>query len=221
MIRSLAGILLRRTIDPVSPHGSKIDDNTTAQLRTELMNIWAREQNHIILRRLSHIIAQSASNGKWVDLIPSIVSHGSTISESTGLIPLIHIIEIIADYCPDDVLTHSQCLISFLGENLSSDDGRVQISAAKATGACIVTLEDDGARADFKPAGMTFGMSNDGVKEGCRKLYESFIWCSSTQWTLHRSLHIQSNFHILYESLHFAPNIVNLTLFSTYVQYNP
>ena len=153
MIRSLAGILLRRTIDPTSPHGSQIDDNTTSQIRTELMNIWAGETNHMILRRLSHVIAQSASNGNWVDLIPAIVSHSSTVTDPNGLISLLNIIEILADYCPGDILTHAACLISFLGEHLSADSLSVQTAAAKATGACIVSLEDDTARAAFKPAG--------------------------------------------------------------------
>jgi hypothetical protein len=156
MIRSLAGILLRRTIDPASPHGQQIDDNITAHIRSELMNIWARESNSVILRRLSHIIAQSASNGKWVDLIPSIVNHSATITEVSPLLSSLNIVEIIADYCPDDILTHIPCLIAFLGQHLESDNNTVQVAAAKATGACIVTLEDDNARASFKPAGMNY-----------------------------------------------------------------
>lgn len=145
-IRSLAGILLRRNLD------NNIKDlSLLIQIRNELLSIWSNENNYIILRRLSHIIAQNASNGNWVDLIPSLLNHGSSI-QGDKLISLLNLIEIIAEYCPDDILTHLSILVNFLGPFLVQSDINIQISCAKTVSACIVSVQDESARDLFKPA---------------------------------------------------------------------
>ena len=62
------------------------------------------------------------------------------------------LIETVSEYAPDDILTHIQVLGGFLSSHLSSADTNVQVACAKSTGACIVALEEDGAREAFKPA---------------------------------------------------------------------
>jgi importin-5 len=153
VIRSLSGILLRRILDSGTAHGNKVyqDQASLFSIRNNLLDIWSHEMNSLILRRLAHILAQIASNGNWMELIPSLLSHGATL-EGNSLIALLNLIEIIAEYCPDDVLTHLSSLVSFLGPHLIQNDPRIQIACAKAVGACIVSARDEGARETFKPA---------------------------------------------------------------------
>jgi importin-5 len=153
MIRSLAGILLRRILDNGTVNGNKIsqDQSSVTSIRNNLLEIWSLERNSLILRRLAHILAQLASNGNWMELIPSLLSHGVNL-EGNSLIALLNLIEIIAEYCPDDILTHLSSLVSFLGPHLIQDNSQIQIACAKAVGACIVSAKDEGARDSFKPA---------------------------------------------------------------------
>lgn len=143
MVRSLAGVLLRRSIN-------NIDDSTNAHLRNSLMTIWSNENNPTILKRVSHVMGQSSSGGKWVDLLPSIISHGSTL-QGTSLIALIDLITIITEYCPDDILTHLQSLYMFLGNLINnSNDYKIKLSCSIAILSCITTVDDESARNSFK-----------------------------------------------------------------------
>lgn len=151
LIRSLSGILLRRIIDTGTVNGVQIDDSSLIAIRNELLDIWVNETNVLMLRRVSHVIAQTASSGNWVELIPSLLAHGGSFS-GRSLIALLNLLEIIAEYCPGDILTHLSNLVSFLGPHMMNDDVTVQIACAKTVGACIVSVQDDGALETFKPA---------------------------------------------------------------------
>ena len=65
---------------------------------------------------------------------------------------LLNLIETISEYSPDDVGQNLAALGPFLASSLSAADLSVQIAGAKASGACIVCIEDEGARSAFKPA---------------------------------------------------------------------
>jgi len=150
VIRSFSAVLLRRTIEKYS---KSIDGETTRQLRSGLLNIWASETEVTVLRHFSHAMAQSAAQSSWLDLLPTIITHGQSGQVSNSqIVPILSLVEIIADYCPDDILTHLQKLGTFLGNFIGSSDINVRTSCAKATAACIVALEDEGARNSFKPA---------------------------------------------------------------------
>jgi hypothetical protein len=148
-MRSFSGVLLRRLVDSAAPFASKLDGPCMSEIRQKLMGIWTAESNHVILRRLAHVMAQSAAGGKWVDLIPTVVTHAQSQTGSS-LIALMTLLEVIADYCPDDILTHVGILISFLGPYLTSTDLRLQIACARTVGACAVSLVDDSAREAFR-----------------------------------------------------------------------
>ncbi|CAM9098384.1 unnamed protein product, partial [Ectocarpus fasciculatus] len=150
-IRSLCGILLRRVVDPAAPYSALLDAACTTELRQKLMALWAQENNPVIMRRLAHVMAQSAAGGKWMDLIVTVIGYAQ--SQSGGaLISLMSLLEIIADYCPDDILTHVTVLVNFLGSHIGSADARLRVACAKTIGACIVALEDDAARNAFRPS---------------------------------------------------------------------
>ena len=152
-LRNMSGVLLRRAIDPASEWGSRISLADMQELRTTLMNIWAAETQPVLLKRLSHIIAQSAAAGEWSELIPQVVGHGVTQS-GEALLPILGLIEILAEYCPDDIAANAQGLVSLLGTIISDTDAHasVHVACAKSIGACIVTLEDEDAKDAFKPA---------------------------------------------------------------------
>ena len=152
-LRNMSGVLLRRAIDPASPYGSLVGQDDMQSIRTNLMNTWADETQPVLLRRISHIIAQSAAAGNWNDLIPQLVDHGSSFS-GDALVPILNLIETLGEYCPEDIGNNSELLVSFLGTVISNSDisAVVQVACAKAIGSCIVTLEDDDAKDRFRPA---------------------------------------------------------------------
>ena len=149
VMRSFAAVLLRRTIEK---HSNRIDIETIKQLRVGLLNVWASETEMSVLRHFSHAMAQSAAQSSWVDLLPNVITHCSNQATSNQIIPALSLIEIIADYCPDDILTHLQKLGTFLGAFIGSQDVNVRTACARATAACIVALDDEAARNSFKPA---------------------------------------------------------------------
>jgi hypothetical protein len=150
-LRSFSGILLRRAVDPAAPYAGRLDAACTAQLRQQLMALWTQETNPVVTRRLAHIMAQSAAGGKWMDLIVTVIAHAQAQS-GPALVSLMALLEIIADYCPDDILTHVTVLINFLGAHIGASDPRLRVACAKTIGSCIVALEDDSARDAFRPS---------------------------------------------------------------------
>jgi hypothetical protein len=128
-----------------------MNENQTQVFRERMLTMWANETNHLMLQRLSHIIAQSALKSPWDDLIPKVIQVSST-TNTKALVALLGLIEIISDYCPEDIQSNLPALGPFLGNLIVYQDTTVQIACAKATGACIVSLEDETARNAFKPA---------------------------------------------------------------------
>eukprot|EP01038_Epipyxis_sp_PR26KG_P010303 gene10303-13849_t len=153
MLRSFAGILLRRSIElyaqSLSNEGG--EDAFTTSYRQQLMNMWTFETNPILLRRLSHIIAQSASITSWEQLLPDIINYAAAM-QGVSLVLILNLIEIISEYCPEAVTDNLQNLGSFLATFLQSDIPALQVACAKATVACIISIEDEGLRSSFKPA---------------------------------------------------------------------
>jgi len=148
LIRSFAGILLRRAIMKVA---TVCGPDVLGQLRSALLQIWASEDNRVILKRLSHSIAQSAADGTWPDLLPTIIGQAPSMAPG-AIVALLNMIEVISEYSPDDVGKTLGVLGPFLASSLTAADLPVQVAGAKASGACIVSIEDEGARSAFKPA---------------------------------------------------------------------
>lgn len=147
-VRSLACILLRRACDKFS---ESIDGATKFGMRNAMLQLWLQEQQSIIVRRLNHVIAQMASDGDWKDLLKSITSQ-INMQDANKVVALLNLIEVVAEYSPDDIQENLGTVGPFLGSFFGATDGSVQVACARATGACIVVLEDDAARASFKPA---------------------------------------------------------------------
>jgi hypothetical protein len=149
IVRSMAGVLLRRAIESFSKN---VDANATASMRGALIQIWIVETDSMLLKRLAHVLAQSAAESSWPDLLPSVISHTATNNTKSLLVSALNLVEIVAEYCPDDIQTHLPLVGSFLGTHISNPDDSVQVASARSAGACIVALEDDTARNAFKPA---------------------------------------------------------------------
>ena len=152
VLRDFAGVLLRRAVEK-----SQFSAELNAELRGILLGLWKSETNSGLLKRLAHVMAQSAMNSSWIELLPQIVGNVSAqLSAGTAsdavVPPALLLVEVVAEYCPQDILTHMQILGGFLSSQLGSHTPAIQVSCAKCTGACIVALEDDTAREAFKPA---------------------------------------------------------------------
>jgi hypothetical protein len=69
-----------------------------------------------------------------------------------SLVSLLNLVEVVAEYSPDDIAKCLGALGPFLAAGLASSDLSVKVACAKSTGACIVAIEDEEARSSFKPA---------------------------------------------------------------------
>lgn len=177
VLRSFAGVLLRKIIES---HSEKLSQETIQIFRNKLLSLWSIETNMNMLQRLSHVMSQSALKTVWKELIPSIIQYSNNL-QLKSMISVLGLIEIISEYCPEDIVTNLQTLGPFLSQFIASPDVMVQISCAKgmrtyhlhviilrcnnlllinisiysiylAIGACIISIEDDIARNSFKPA---------------------------------------------------------------------
>jgi importin-5 len=147
VFRSFAGILIRRAIES---YGSGLVPSQVSDMREKLIGMWTREKHHVMLLRLSHVMAQSSLKSPWDELIPKVMQ--CTASGMQGIVPALGLIEIISEYCPEDILSNLQLLGPFLSQFVVSQDTIVQIACAKAICACIVSLEEEEPRNYFKAA---------------------------------------------------------------------
>lgn len=148
VLRSFSGILIRRAIEN---HSESLSNGHVNAFREQMLTMWANESSNVLLQRLSHIIAQSALKSPWEDLIPKVIQFSSTAS-TKSLVAILGLIEVLSEYCPEDIQSNLAQLGPFLAQFFSSSELAVQIACAKATGACIVALDDENARVAFKPA---------------------------------------------------------------------
>jgi hypothetical protein len=122
-----------------------------ATIRAQLVDSWTKEDSPIILKRLNHIMAQSAASGDWNEFLPFVLSTSMKMN-TTNIVAALDIIEILAEYSPDLIFANISILGSFLGGFIASADSKVSTACARATSACIVSLDDEIARNSFKPA---------------------------------------------------------------------
>jgi importin-5 len=158
--RSLCGVLLRGALEKEQ---SKFSPENLAALRGMLIQLWQSESDSLILKRISHVMAQSAMSSSWIDLIPQIVNYATQALTSLSndnnnksmisiVISAFSLIEVIAEYCPTDILTHIQILGMFLSSNLNHNNIMIKISCAKSCCSVIIALGDEPCRDSFKPA---------------------------------------------------------------------
>ena len=76
VVRSFAGVLLRRAIEKTT-----FAPEMNASLRGMLLQMWRVEQNPLLLKRLAHIMSQSAVSSSWLDLLPQIVENVSGLDQ--------------------------------------------------------------------------------------------------------------------------------------------
>lgn len=133
VIRSFAGVLLRRAIEKFS---DSMALNLVEQFRAQLMSMWSCETNSLLLQRLSHVMAQSAWKTPWTDLIPQIIIFANS-KEGSNVISILGLIEILADYCPDDIANYLNQLGQFLGQFFSASDPAIQIACARLQGLAL------------------------------------------------------------------------------------
>lgn len=74
MIRSFAGVLLRRAVEK-----TQFTPEMNSQLRGVLIDMWKTEKNPLLLKRLAHVMSQSALSTSWIDLLPQIIDNVSVL----------------------------------------------------------------------------------------------------------------------------------------------
>ena len=149
MARSLAGVLLRRAVEKYT---KTLDPAMNVALRSKLLSLWTSENNGMLLKRLAHVLAQSATESTWAELLPCVISHANVNGSSSVLVSSLSLVEVVAEYCPDDIQSQLTVVGSFLGTQIGNTDIKVQVACARSAGACIMALEDDNARNSFKSA---------------------------------------------------------------------
>lgn len=141
-------MLLRRVIDQ---YAEKLEGEVITNIRSRLVDSWAKEDSPAILKRLNHIMAQSAARGDWNEFLPFILT--SCVKMNTlKIVSALEMVEILAEYSPDQIFANISVLGNFLGGLISSAEGKISIACARATAACIVSIDDEVARNSFKPA---------------------------------------------------------------------
>jgi len=146
--RSFAGVLLRQAIEKYS---SALPADGVSQIRATMLELWATEADTQILTRLTHALAQSAAQSGWTELIPSLLAQVGSM-QPTNVQSFLSLVEKIADYRPSDIQANINTLGGFLAQSLSSPESIVAVASAKATGAAILALEDEGIRSSFRAA---------------------------------------------------------------------
>ena len=148
MLRSFSGVLLRQAIEKYS---AKVPAESLGQLRGWMLQLWAAESDSLILKRLTHALAQSAAKVAWPELIPNLLAQVATMAPS-NVQTFLSLVEKIAEYRPEDIQAAINQLGGFLAKALSSPEPTVAVAAAKATIASILAIEDENVRANFRAA---------------------------------------------------------------------
>lgn len=147
VIRTFAAVLMRRAVER---RAESLSEQEIAGFKTDLLQTWKSVNEHRLSTKLSHVLAQMAVQSTWPTLLPQVMEF-AMVSNSHAL-PALNLIEITADYCPEDINAHSQLLSQFLARFLAFEDANVRMGCAKAAVTCIAILEDDTIRNSFRAA---------------------------------------------------------------------
>ena len=120
VLRCFAAILLRRVIDPFGVHWPRLDSTLTTVVRSQLLAVWANENEAVILRKvgsfhpsrfkglalipcntqLAHAISTNSSSGDWKEVIPFILQHQSAKS-GHNCVTALFLLETLSEYNSD------------------------------------------------------------------------------------------------------------------------
>jgi hypothetical protein len=155
IIRTFTTILLRRTVDK---YYSKLSQEYLLNFRSNLLHIWTQEPVPALALKLTHVISQTAFKMQWKELIAEIVGYGN--GDDHCATKALVLLEILVDYCPEDVADQSNC--QRIGQFLSKFFGYspehqypLCLQSAKTALAVITALETDESRNSFRP-GLSF-----------------------------------------------------------------
>lgn len=136
ILRSMSAVLLRGIFEARLETFAEAD---THRIREQVYICWNQESVPHVRRKFAHLLAQIASQTSWADLVPGILTSSSS-PES-----VLHLLEILSEYIPDEVAESAASYWPYLSNALSSSNPAVKLAGAKATAACVVTIHDEGA----------------------------------------------------------------------------
>lgn len=141
ILRSMSAVLLRGIFEARLETFAEADAH---RIREQVYVCWNQESVPHVRRKFAHLLAQIASQTSWADLVPGILTSSSS-PES-----VLHLLEILSEYIPDEVADSAASYWPYLSNALSSSDPAVKLAGAKATAACVVTIHDEGALKVFQ-----------------------------------------------------------------------
>ncbi len=147
VVRLFATVLMRRTVE------KGVDNFNEAEigvLKTELLTSWKTLTEFRLSAKLSHVLAQLSFKQPWAELLPHVMEFA--LSSPAHALAALNLVEISADYCPEDINTHHQLLCQFLAHFLNNESSVVRMGCAKAAVTCIAVLEEDSVRSAFRAA---------------------------------------------------------------------
>eukprot|EP01031_Cornospumella_fuschlensis_P024779 gene24779-29942_t len=147
IIRVFAAVLMRRVVEKIVEH---LPANEVLRLKHEFVDCWRSLTDLKLSTKMSHVLAQMAFKHPWPELLPAAINVG--MSSATHVLPTLNLVQILADYTPEDIQTHHAVLVSFLATHLASQQFNVKLASARATTSCILAIEEASIRNTYRPA---------------------------------------------------------------------
>lgn len=140
-LRVFSPVLLRRILEEHLPSFSAPD---VQRIREQVYICWNQEAVPFVRRKFAHLLAQIASQTSWAELIPGMLTSSGN-PES-----VLHLLEILCEYIPDEVASSAATYWPYLSGTISSENATIKLAAAKATAACVATIDNEDALKAFQ-----------------------------------------------------------------------
>lgn len=141
VIRTMCAVLLRSILEAQL---EKLPEQDIMRIREQVYMCWNQETIPHVRRKFAHLLAQIASQTNWSDLVPGILNSSSN-PES-----VLHLLEILSEYIPDEVAAGAASYWPYLSNTISSPNPSIKLASAKATAACVATINDEDALKAFQ-----------------------------------------------------------------------
>lgn len=141
VIRTMAAVLLRQIFEN---YIEKFAEANVVQIRQQVYQCWNQETIPYVRRKFAHLLAQIASQTSWAELIPGMLNASSNPET------VLHLLEILTEYIPEEVASSAAVYWPYLSNTISSSNSAIKVAAAKATAACVATIDDEDALRAFQ-----------------------------------------------------------------------
>lgn len=135
-LRALSAVLLRRVFEAFL---NSFAEGDILRIREQVYICWSQERTSYMSNKFAHMLAQIASDSEWPNVVQGILSSGAPPKS------VLHLLEILSEYIPDDVAKAAAVYWPYLSNALASTETDIKLSAAKTTAACVAAISDEAA----------------------------------------------------------------------------